>query len=196
MGFGGSQRQGTQYGTRHRDVGVFDSEETYRRKWRGRTTPTLKTTNKQLKTYTGHTIQVVGEIQVQVGGNNTGQKVKLLLLIVRGKGSRLLGRDWPQQLRLDWHQISRVRDTPLVAEVVTRHPALSQKELGEYKGPAATTVIDPNETSRFCEARRVPYALRQRVDDHAVEEARSRRNSQTGGTCNLSGTHRTCFETR
>ena len=32
------------------------SEETYWPTWRGRTTPTLKTTNKPLKTYTGDTI--------------------------------------------------------------------------------------------------------------------------------------------
>ena len=76
-----------------------------------------------------------------------------------------MGRDWLQQLRLDWHHISRVRDTPRAAEVVTRHQALFQKELGEYKGPAATIVIDPNEAQRFCKARSVPYALRQRVDN-------------------------------
>ena len=141
------------------------SEETYRRTWRGWTTPMLKTTNKRLKTYTGDTIQVVGEIQVQVGVNNTGQKVKLSMLVVRGKGSSLLGRDGLQQLILDWHQIFRVRDTPRPAEVVTRHQALFQKELGEYMGPAAAIVIDPNETQRFCKAGSVSYALRQRVDD-------------------------------
>ena len=68
-------------------------------------------------------------------------------------------------MRLDWDQIFRVRDTPRAAEVVTRHQALSQKEFGEYKGPAATIVIDPNEILRLCEARNVLYALRQRVDD-------------------------------
>ena len=67
------------------------SKETYRRTWRGRTTPTLKTTKKRLKTYTGDTIQVVGEIQVKVGVHNTGQKVKLPLLVVKG-GIQFIGQ--------------------------------------------------------------------------------------------------------
>ena len=82
-----------------------------------------------------------------------------------------MGRDWLLQLRLDWHQILRVRDTPRAAEVLARQQALFQKELGEYKGPAATIGIDPNETQRFCKARSVPYALRQRVDDQLKLEA-------------------------
>ena len=89
----------------------------------------------------------------------------------QGQGIQFIGQDWLQQLRLDWHQIARVRDTPRAAEVVARHQALFQKELGEYKGPAATIVIDPNETQRFCKARSVPYALRQRVDDQLKLEA-------------------------
>ena len=70
------------------DTGVsvsLISKESYRRTWRGRMTPTLKTTNKQLKTYREDTIQVVEDIQVLVGVNTTGQRVKLPLLIVRGK---------------------------------------------------------------------------------------------------------------
>ena len=148
----------------NRGVGVVDIERDILANIERQPTPMLKTTNKQLNTYRGDTIQVVKEIQVKVGVNNMEHKVNVPLLIVRGKRSSLLGRNWLQQLRLDWHQIFRVRDTPQVAEVVTRHPALFQKELGEYKGPAATIVIDPNETPRFCKACSVPYALR-RVDN-------------------------------
>ena len=35
----------------------------------------------------------------------------------------------------------------------------------EHDHAAATIMIDPNETPRFCKARGVPYASRQRVDD-------------------------------
>ena len=58
---------------------------------------------------------------------------------------------------------------------MTRHPALFQKELGECKGPAATIVIDPNETPRFFKAHSVPYALRKTTSRRPVEAARSRR---------------------
>ena len=51
----------------------------------------VENNQQRLKTYTGDTIEVVGEIQVQVGVNNTGQKVKLPLLVV-GQGIQFIGQ--------------------------------------------------------------------------------------------------------
>ena len=163
MGFSGGQRQGTQYGTRHKGVDVFDIGRDISANM-DRTDHSYVENNQQAikdihrRHYSG------GRRDSGTSGRQQyGTEGQASIAGCRGKGSSLLGRDWLQQLRLDWHQIFRVRDTPRAAEVVTRHQVLFQKEVGEYKGPAATIVIDPNKTQRFCKARSVPYALRQRV---------------------------------
>ena len=53
-----------------------------------------------LRTYTADRLPVVGEIHVHVQyGDQTSD---LPLLVVRGVGPALLGRDWLQHIRLDW----------------------------------------------------------------------------------------------
>ena len=39
-----------------------------------------------------------------------------------------------------------------------------EESLGEFKGPKAKIHIDPNATPRFCRARPVPYALREKLE--------------------------------
>ena len=51
----------------------------------------LQPTNTCLQTYTGERISVLGSIQVEVSHNN--QTKQLPLLVVKGQGPNLLGRD-------------------------------------------------------------------------------------------------------
>ena len=53
-----------------------------------------------LRTYTVDRLPVVGEIHVHV--QYSDQTSDLPLLVVRGVGPALLGRDWLQHIRLDW----------------------------------------------------------------------------------------------
>ena len=46
-----------------------------------------------------------------------------------------------------------------------RHKAVFAEELGTYTGPATKIIVDPTQTPRFCKARSVPYALRERVNE-------------------------------
>ena len=68
------------------------SRRTYNHTWPVGNTPHIKPTNVSLRTYTGEKIQVAGEISVEVSLNGQ-QEHKLSLLVVKGDGPSLLGRD-------------------------------------------------------------------------------------------------------
>ena len=76
------------------------SHETYVKLWSTLEVPPLSLTRVKLRTYTGETVKVMGEIQVEVVLNN--QREQLSLLVAEGNGPSLLGRDWLKRIRLDW----------------------------------------------------------------------------------------------
>ena len=59
----------------------------------------LRESSTLLKTYSGERLKVVGEIEVNVEYEN--QSAKLILTVVAGDGSSLLGRNWLQLIRLN-----------------------------------------------------------------------------------------------
>ena len=53
-----------------------------------------------LKTYTGERLHVLGQLQVRV--DYSDQEKCLPLLVVAGNGPSLWGRNWLNEIRLDW----------------------------------------------------------------------------------------------
>ena len=53
-----------------------------------------------LRTYSGESIKVIGQVEVEVCYEE--QRVKLPLLVVKGEGPSLFGQDWLTKIRLDW----------------------------------------------------------------------------------------------
>ena len=64
---------------------------------------TLHLSELALRTYTDEPMQVVGTINVKVQYGEQNQK--LVLVVVKGDGPSLLGRNWLKYIRLDWHNI-------------------------------------------------------------------------------------------
>lgn len=64
-----------------------------------------------LRTYTGERIEVAGEIQVNV---QYGQQAveRLPLVVVKGGGPPLFGRNWLGRIQLDWASIKMIRKQP------------------------------------------------------------------------------------
>ena len=136
------------------------SQCTYQRLWSGADAPPLCSTTTRLKTYTGEVIRVLGEIQVEVSLNH--QKENLSLLIVEGDGPSLLGRDWLQKVKLDWCKIHHMSETKLHT-ILGNHSSVFKDELGCMKDIKAKIYVEENGIPKFCRARRVPSALRQKV---------------------------------
>lgn len=78
---------------------------------------TLQPSSAKLRTYTGETIPVLGELTVQVEYH--GQKATLPLLVVQEDGPSLIRRNWLAQIRLDWKSIFSIKDTQLLDDLLS-----------------------------------------------------------------------------
>ncbi len=117
----------------------------------------------KLQTYTGQGIAVVGSTTVNV--QMSGQVKPLPLTVVGGSGPSLLGRDWLAKLPLDWKTIFNIRTQEGVQGVIDKqHADVFKSELGLVKGVMADLIIDSEVQPRFCRARSISYALRQKVE--------------------------------
>ena len=137
------------------------SEATYRDMWATKD-KVLEETTIPLRTYSGESLKVLGRVEVEVLYKE--QKAQLPLIVVAGEGPSLLGRDWLEHLRLDWREIHRLQGDSLQT-VLARHSEVFQAGLGTMRGYKATIDVDPKASPRFCKARQVPYALRQKVEE-------------------------------
>ena len=61
--------------------------------------------------YTGESIRVIGELSVTAIYGN--QSKKFTVYIVPGRGPTLLGRNWLQNIQLDWKRITMITKYPL-----------------------------------------------------------------------------------
>ena len=134
------------------------SETLYHKLWPRRG---LKETTIRLQTYSKEPIPVVGATQVCVGYE--GQTATLPLVVVKGQGPTLLGRNWLNQIRLNWSQI-HYTTCPGLHDLLTKYSKVFQEGLGSFEGYEAKIMVDPNASPRFYKARTVPYAMREKVE--------------------------------
>ena len=140
------------------------SESTYNSLWSGENKPPLQHADVSLRTYSGEKLPVVGQISVVV--KYLEQKRLLTLLVVRGEGPSLLGRDWLQVLSvtLDKLNVLRIETSCNLQGVLSKYPELFRDELGLVKGVKVKLHVDSSFRPRFFKPRSVPFALRERVE--------------------------------
>ena len=120
----------------------------------------LQPSNMLLKTYTGEPLKLQGEAQVTVCYKD--QKFKLPLIVVKGDGPPLLGRDWLQNIVLDWKEIKQVSTS--LDGLLQKYNTLFDNKLGTMKGVHAKLAVKPDSKPKFCRARTAPYALREAIE--------------------------------
>ena len=137
------------------------SETTYRKLWN--VPPKLTSTTARLSTYSGQRRVVPGTLSVEV--KYEAQQVVLSILVVQGSGPVLLGRDWLKHIQLNWKELSihYTRKYRSLDEVLAKHESLFRPELGKAEGVEAK--LYPEAIPKFCKARPVPYALREKVEN-------------------------------
>jgi len=94
------------------------------------------------------------------------------LIVVKGQGPTLFGRNWLESVRLDWHEIHSVVMSSL-QEVLDRHQPVFQPGLGKMRGFEAKLYVDPTAKPHYYRPRSVPYALTSKIEeelDRLVEE--------------------------
>lgn len=103
----------------------------------------------------------MGSISVKVKCN--GSTHILSLLVVKGDGPALLGRDWIQQLKLNWSGVNKVAPDSF-EELCDRFPEVFQPSLGKLTGIKAKLHVVSGAVPKFCKPQPVPYALRDAVE--------------------------------
>ena len=131
------------------------SERTYRSLFPERC---LQPSKACLHTYSGELI-TVGQTEVEVCYEE--QRVTVPLLVVKGGGPILFGRDWLTKIRLDWGAINTVKCRTLTS-VLKSHCSVFEPGLGTLQGYKAI-YVDPGAQPKYCKARSVPYAMRGKV---------------------------------
>ena len=96
-----------------------------------------------------------------------GQTEILPLVVVKGEGPTLLGRNWLSKIKLNWSQINYA-SKPALQELLSKYSAVFQDVLGSFQGYEAKIEVDPNATPRFCKDRTLLYAMREKVKEELI----------------------------
>ena len=105
------------------------SEATYQQLW-PETPPVLHPPVIKLRTYMGEVLKILGSTTVAV--KYQGQTAKQPLLIIKGAGPSLLGKDWLSSLRLPWqHLLHKIQtDSTDLQHLLKKHASVFKAELG------------------------------------------------------------------
>ena len=124
-----------------------------------------------LRTYTAELLSIAGEVTVEVQYGQ--QSEKLPLVVVKGSGPALFGRNWLQRIKLNWKAIAAVSRSKTLGDVLDKYKDVFKEELGTIHPFTVELSVVPDAKPKFCRARPVPFALRP-----AVEEELDRLESQ------------------
>ena len=94
-----------------------------------------------------------------------GVEYSVPLLVVGSKGPALLGRNWLEKIKLNWPIIKQLSShNKRLEEILQKHAQLFEEGLAILQGTKAKIHVEPTATPIFHEARPVPYALREEIE--------------------------------
>ena len=114
-----------------------------------------------LTTYSGEVLKVIGKWEPIVCWNNRTEKAPLVVL--KGNGLSLLGRDWLDCFKINWDKVLEIKDIPSLEQILENNKEVFSEELGLLKGVEVKLALNPEAPLKFCKTRPVPYAMRERV---------------------------------
>ena len=128
----------------------------------------LQPCQKQLQTYTGESVPVAGECDISVGYR--GQQRQPTLIVVKGGGPPLLGRNWLEHIKLDWQDIFTIhgKSNPEPTKVELRSLIEDNSSAFGNNGflNDRTVKISVKDTNpKYCKASIPPYAMREKIEN-------------------------------
>ena len=78
-----------------------------------------------MKTYSGESLHLLGEIRVAFKYQT--QEMQLPLVVAQGKKPVLLDCNWLEKLDLDWSTILKVSHVPTAEDILAKYEALFEK---------------------------------------------------------------------
>ncbi|KAK8784126.1 hypothetical protein V5799_009508, partial [Amblyomma americanum] len=137
------------------------SEDTFRTSWPS-DAPTLQQDDTHLRTWSGQNLPLLGSANVRV--NYNGKTHTLPLLVVKGSGSSLLGRNWFASLGVTICGIHQTPSQDVVQQLQEKYEIVFSEEIPGNEGPPVTLELLGNAQPKFLKARPVPFALRTSVE--------------------------------
>ncbi|KRZ34848.1 Uncharacterized protein T4C_5859 [Trichinella pseudospiralis] len=125
----------------------------------------------KLATFQGELVKVKGSCSVNVPYGNIHRT--LALIVAKGHCPNVLRLNWFESLGI-LSGVHRLTSTPpQISEVLRKYRSVFTEELGMYVGKPVSLDLDPNVTPICMKARKVPFALREKIDaelDKLVEQ--------------------------
>ena len=137
----------------------------------------LRSSKMTVKTYSNEILPVLGKRDVDVTYNGI-KYGPLKLVILKGEGVNLLGRNWINQIRIDWRCVTKpegtgvhktecdIEDTKIDREVqnlIGKYPKIFEDRVGRMKGYQAKINLKKGAVPKYCKARSVPFAVQEAV---------------------------------
>ena len=90
--------------------------------------------------------------------------------MVKGDGPSLMGRDWLQQITLDWHSLHHIRanHNSAVESLLAKHKDVFAERL-KVKNFAAKLHVSPDAQPRYYRPRPVSHSLRAKLEKQLLE---------------------------
>ena len=105
---------------------------------------------------------MIGKWEADVKYNN--QTDKLSVIVLEGAGPSHLGRDWLHRFRIDWKSLFVIQKGASLENVLTKYEMVFNEGLGTVLGYEAKLVLKENAVPRFCKARPMPYAIKEKIE--------------------------------
>ena len=134
--------------------------------------------NLLLSSYTGNKITVLGKFYTSAlylpkSSSCESETFHLPVIVIKGGGKPLLGRNWLSKMKLNWNEIHALNSEETLTDLLRKHSSIFEKGCGTLKGIQVTLPLDSNVTPKFCKARSLPYAMQDKVSheiDRLLEE--------------------------
>ncbi|XP_039759590.1 uncharacterized protein K02A2.6-like [Pararge aegeria] len=125
---------------------------------------TLQPVNLTLRTWTDTPVILLGQAKLQAQYRDI--KCSLNVIIAKGRGPNLLGRDWlgPLNIALNINVIAN-SDLVNIEKTILKYSNIFRDGLGTFRGDPVTIHLKPGATPKFFKARPVPYAIKARVEE-------------------------------
>ena len=128
--------------------------------------PQLQPCSLSLQSYPNRTLKVLGQCKVEISVH--GKEAKLPLIVVEGSGTPLFGRNWLEQINLNWAEIAKINRVDSVAgrsntpqglqSLLTKYQDVFKEELGQCKGVKAHLHVKAEATPKFYRPRPIPLS--------------------------------------
>ena len=110
----------------------------------------------KFKLYTDHQIEVLGSCLVTVKYED--HERKLSVLVVKGQGPCLLGRNWMSELKLNWKVIGQVEAREDIQFVIDKYSEVFEERIGHTERsnckdthrPTSHTSVLPHMSCSIC----------------------------------------------